>query len=96
MGASDRFIQRLFLFEGLLQALISCLLGFAIAITLILVQQQFAVIKLQGTFVVNAFPVSMHAMDFVLVFFTITLIALLAAWLPALRAAKMPLSFHQK
>ncbi len=96
MGATDALIKRIFLLEGLFQAVVSCSLGCLIAASLVIIQQQFHLIPLRGTFAVDSFPVSLNWKDFVLVFCTISLIALAASWIPASRAAKMNVSLNQK
>lgn len=93
MGARNTLIRRIFLAEGLLIALSGAVIGTVIALTLCLLQQRFGFLKLQGgSFVVDAYPVSMHPLDFLLVSVTILLIALLASWYPAVRAARQPIA----
>ncbi|MFY0252712.1 FtsX-like permease family protein [Chitinophaga sp. 30R24] len=88
MGARQSLIMRIFLAEGLIIAGIGAALGFALAIIFCLLQQRFGLIKLEGTsFLVDAYPVSMHWVDFLLVFITILIIGLAASWYPARRAA---------
>ncbi|PSL49683.1 lipoprotein-releasing system permease protein [Chitinophaga niastensis] len=88
MGARKSLIMRIFLAEGLIIAGIGTLLGFTLGIAFCLLQQRFGIIKLEGTsFLVDAYPVSMHPEDFVLVFVTIMVIGLLASLYPARRAA---------
>lgn len=91
MGARDSLLRKIFLSEGLLIAAGGALIGALIAVALCLLQQKFGLIKLGGgSFVVDAYPVSMHWPDFVLVFSTILIIGLLASWYPAAKAARQP------
>ncbi|GEP93624.1 lipoprotein-releasing system permease protein [Chitinophaga terrae (ex Kim and Jung 2007)] len=93
MGARQSLIQRIFLAEGLIIAGIGTAIGFFVGISFCLLQQQFGWIKLQGdSFVVDAYPVSMHLGDFLLVFITIMVIGIAASWYPARRAAKETMS----
>ncbi|SEW20674.1 FtsX-like permease family protein [Chitinophaga arvensicola] len=88
MGARKSLIMRIFLAEGLIIAGIGTLLGFGLGISFCLLQQRFGIIKLEGTsFLVDAYPVSMHAADFGLVFVTIMIIGVAASWYPARKAA---------
>lgn len=92
MGAGKALIQRIFLAEGLLIALTGATLGTIFAVLLCLGQQTFGWVKLGGgTFVVDAYPIDMQFLDFILVWVTILLISLLASWYPALRAARQPI-----
>jgi len=51
-------------------------------------QLKFHLIKLQGnTFLIDYFPVKMVLSDFLLVAFTVLVIALFASWIPARKAA---------
>lgn len=91
MGAGQGLIQRIFLAEGLLIATVGAALGTVVALLICLGQQYFGWVKLGGgTFVVDAYPISMHFPDFLLVWCTILVIALAASWYPALKAAHQP------
>lgn len=93
MGSRNSLIQRIFLGEGLIIAGAGSVLGFAIAISICLLQQHFGLIKLGGgSFLIDAFPVEMHVEDFVLVSVTILVIGVLASWYPARRAAKQDIT----
>ncbi|HVI46263.1 MAG TPA: FtsX-like permease family protein [Chitinophaga sp.] len=89
MGARKWLVMRIFLAEGLIIAGIGALLGFVLGGLFCLLQQRYGLIKLEGTsFLVDAYPVSMHFSDFVLVLVTIVVIGLGASWYPARRAAE--------
>lgn len=88
MGARQQLIMKIFLAEGLIIAGIGAGLGFGLGALVCWIQQQFGVIKLEGaSFLVDAYPVSMHPMDFVLVSITIIVIGIAASWYPAKRAS---------
>lgn len=89
MGAGEPLIRRIFLSEGMLLSFIGCGLGFLVAVILILIQQHFEILKIGGgSFVIDAYPVIMKPGDFALVFATVMLIGMAAAWFPSARAAK--------
>ncbi|MCY7410039.1 MAG: FtsX-like permease family protein [Chitinophagales bacterium] len=89
MGADDALIGKIFLYEGVLLAFIGCSVGFAIAITIIWLQHRFEFLKIGGgSFVIDAYPVDLKIGDLILVFFTVMIIGLIAAWLPSRRASK--------
>jgi len=93
MGARDGLILRIFLAEGLIIAGIGAGLGFGIGILVCVLQQQFGLIKLEGSsFLVDAYPVIMNPMDFLLVSITIIVIGVAASWYPAKQAAKEELT----
>ena len=89
LGGGRSLVQRVFLLEGLLQTGLSMTIGFVFALALLIGQIVFHWVKIPGagTFVVDAYPVKMELLDFVLVFVTILVIGTLAAWIPARRAA---------
>jgi len=88
MGGSKQLIQKIFLSEGLLLALLGTALGMILAVTLCILQLKFHLVPLQGgTFVVSYYPVKMKWQDFILVVLTVTIVATIAAWFPARRAA---------
>lgn len=88
MGASRSWIQKVFLSEGVLLAGVGAGIGMLTAIILCYLQLHFKLIPLEGnSFVIDYYPVKMIFSDFVIVAVTVFVIALLAAWLPAKRAA---------
>jgi lipoprotein-releasing system permease protein len=88
LGASRNFIQKIFLSEGLLLALIGGGAGMLLAFLIGFLQTKYHLIPLQGsTFMIDYFPVKMVLSDFLLVALTVTIIALIASWIPARKAA---------
>lgn len=82
MGADLGSIQKIFLIEGSLIALIGILSGLLLGTLICLGQQHFAWITFNESFVVSAYPVKMLATDYVVVFAVVLFIGLLAAWYP--------------
>ena len=88
MGAANSRIQNIFLSEGFLLAGAGGLAGMLIAYGICRAQIDFKLIKLSGgTFIINYYPVKMVAGDFILTGITVAVIALLASWVPAKKAA---------
>ena len=63
LGANDRLIRRIFIWEGWLVSLCGLLAGLAIGIGLALLQQHFGLIKMPGGFLLQAYPVVLQASD---------------------------------
>lgn len=89
MGANANFVRRVFLLEGVLLAGVGGAVGMLLAFVICLAQQHFKLLRLSGdTFLIDAYPVSMRWLDFAMVGTTVIVIALLAAYFPAQRAAQ--------
>src|SRR5690606_33654214 len=80
LGASDSFIKNIFFSEGMFISLLGCVLGLAVGLIFCLLQERFGSISMEGTELVNSFPVSIKGTDFLLVFFTVTLISAVASF----------------
>ena len=89
MGASTRVIRKIFFFEGLLIAVSGALIGLSAGYLLCLVQKHYGLLKLQGAFVMEAYPVAMQLNDFIYVFATVIIIGAFAAWFPARQITKI-------
>jgi lipoprotein-releasing system permease protein len=88
LGGNRNFIQKIFLSEGLLLAIIGGILGMLLALLLAWLQVSFKLIPLQGgSFLIDYFPVTLKPGDFLLVSATVLIIAMLASWVPARKAA---------
>ena len=82
LGASDNQIVRIFLFEGRMISFIGAVAGVILGLILCLVQQEYGIISLgnSGSFVVDSYPVSVHAWDVVLIFITVLVIGFISVW----------------
>lgn len=83
IGADRQMIRRIFLTEGILITLAGAIGGMILGGVICFLQQQYGIIKLQagGSFIMSAYPVAMKWLDFVMVFFTVSLIGIGASWL---------------
>jgi len=92
LGANDRLVRKIFLTEGLLLAVMGGMGGILLAVIICWLQIKYHLIPLQGgSFLINYYPVKLVATDFLLVFVTIGVVALLASWIPATKAASQPI-----
>lgn len=85
LGADDKLISRIFMFEGWMISFFGALAGIVLGLILCLVQQQFGFLRLGGSggvFLVDAYPVSVHVSDIVFIFITVMAMGLLAVWYP--------------
>jgi lipoprotein-releasing system permease protein len=94
MGASEQTIRNIFMLEGILSAMIGASIGLLLGFVICYIQKEFGLIKLQGSgsFVIQSYPVEIHALDFVLTFLIVLLISFIASIYPAYKASKRELS----
>lgn len=91
MGANNRLIRRIFLFEGMMVSFIGGILGLSMGALLCFLQQKFGLISLgggDGSFIIEAYPVVMHFTDFIYVLLTVFIIGYLAASYPVRQISK--------
>ncbi|MCS6933936.1 MAG: ABC transporter permease [Chitinophagales bacterium] len=96
MGGTQRLIKHIYLLNGLFAAMLGAGAGMFIGYIICLLQMKFHFLKLGGagsTFVIDYYPVELHARDFVLTLVIIVCIALLASYLPARRAGEREMQF---
>ena len=87
LGANDEIIKRIFLLEGCLISFFGAMIGVVLGVVLCLVQQEFGLISLgsgdsAGAFVIDAYPVSVHWSDVMLVLGTVLLISYFSVLYP--------------
>lgn len=85
MGADDKLVRRIFLFEGWMISGFGAVIGIVIGLVLCLLQQHFGFIKLgqtAGAFVIDAYPVRVVFTDLLVAFITVAAIGLMATWYP--------------
>ena len=91
LGANEHQITRIFLFEGRMISTIGAVVGILVGLLLCWLQQQYGLVRLgssEGSFVVDAYPVSVHPWDIVLIFFTVIAVGYLSVWYPVRYFAK--------
>ena len=91
LGASDKQIVRIFLFEGRMISAIGAIIGIIIGLIFCWAQQTFGIVALgtsSGNYVVDAYPVSVHPEDIILVFITVLIVGFLSVWYPVNYFAK--------
>lgn len=91
LGASDRQIVQVFLFEGRLISLAGAVLGIVLGLLLCWLQQTFGLVGLgrsSGSFIIDSYPVSVHAEDILIIFITVLVSGFLAVWYPVKYFAK--------
>lgn len=85
LGATDRTLTRVFLFEERMISALGAVVGILLGLLLCWLQQEFGLVPMgdsSGTFVVNAYPVSVHYSDVLIVFITVLAVGWAAAWYP--------------
>ena len=85
LGANDRQITHIFLFEGRLISAIGATAGIVSGLLLCWLQQEYGLVSMgstDGAFVVNAYPVSVHYGDVAVIFVTVIVAGWLATWYP--------------
>ena len=85
LGATDRMLTRVFLYEGRMISAIGAVAGILLGLLLCWLQQEFGLVAMgdsSGTFVVNAYPVSVHYGDVAIVLVTVLAVGWAAAWYP--------------
>lgn len=87
MGATDDLVRNIFLSEGLALSFFGAVIGFVLALIIYILQKTVGIVKLSGgaNLLIDTYPIDIKIFDFILVFFTVMFIGLLAAWLPSMR-----------
>ena len=88
MGAQQADVRNVFIAEGLLWSLTGVVSGLIIGLLLCVGQLQYQWVKMQGSFIIDAYPVQLEWTDFPLIIVTVLAIGILASWYPALKAKR--------
>jgi lipoprotein-releasing system permease protein len=85
LGASRKTTRQIFLAEGMLISFAGAVLGLLSGAVICWVQIRFGLVRMgseDSTFIVNAYPVDVQVIDFVVVFATVMAVGAFAAWYP--------------
>jgi lipoprotein-releasing system permease protein len=90
MGARARGISRVFVFQGLFIGVFGTSLGCLIGLVVCVVQDRFQVVSIPSDiYIISSLPVDMQLLDFLAVSAMSVVICLLAAVIPARKAASL-------
>lgn len=92
LGASGRQISRVFLFEGCMISVMGAVAGVAAGLLLCWLQQQYGIVSMgrsSGSFVIDAYPVSVHYSDVAAILLTGVAVGCLATWYTVRNAARL-------
>ncbi len=87
MGMTPKKIKQIFISQGIQIGIIGCGIGGVLGVFTAWLQQQYGLVKLTSSFIIDAYPVSIHALDIALVVGGSLILCLAASWYPATRAA---------
>lgn len=84
MGADNKTIANIFIYEGIIISAAGALAGIVIGLAFCLAQQEFGFISMGSaeSFVVNSYPVEVHMNDILTTFVTVLAVGITAVWLP--------------
>lgn len=83
LGANERLIKNIFMFEGWLITALGAVFGVVLGVVVVLLQQHFGFLKLGGdNYIVSAYPVILSFSDVLISLLTVFLIGLLAVIYP--------------
>lgn len=87
MGMESAELRRTFFYEGILISAVGVVIGMVVGFVVCFIQQQFGIIKMgSSNFVVAAFPVAIHAIDFGITFLLVMALSTLSVFLTVRRA----------
>ena len=85
MGANQKLVRTIFLFEGWMISLSGAFLGLIFGVLICWIQMEFGILKIpgnDGSFIFSSYPVEIRFSDLVAIFLLVTGIGFLAAWYP--------------
>ena len=85
LGASDKLVERIFLIEGSLISVVGAVVGTALGLLLCWLQQEFGLVRMgdsSGTFIIDAYPLSVHYSDVAVIFVTVIAVGFLSVYYP--------------
>ena len=85
LGATEKTIRHIFVTEGRLISIAGAGIGLSIGLLLCYLQNQFGLLRLgeqSGTFIVDAYPVSVHPTDILIIGITVIAVSFIASWYP--------------
>jgi lipoprotein-releasing system permease protein len=84
LGADKQLIKGIFFFEGMMISITGCITGIVLGLGFCILQQHFGLVKMGAKLsILDAYPISLQLNNFVLVFLTVGIIAVIASGISA-------------
>lgn len=90
LGYDNEKLRRVFLYLGLLITFLGIVLGYVLALVFYCLQRNYGIIGIPEGFLIDAYPIKLKPLDFIIVSVTVAIIGLVASYLPAFKASKAP------
>jgi len=90
MGMSSQSIKAIILSLGGIVTFIGLVAGLLLALIIYIIQSQLGLISVPDGFMIDAYPVKLKLLDFIVVSITVFILGLLASVIPAIKASKIP------
>lgn len=90
LGANDRLVRRIFVWEGWLVSLTGLAAGLIVGVALTLVQQHFGLVKMPGGFFLQAYPVVLQPADILWTALGVAAVGFAVSLLAAPRPTPLP------
>ncbi len=94
LGSNNNFIRQVFLSEGVLLAGVGSVIGVFIGLLFCYLQVKLKLIPLEGSFIIDYYPVKILVTDILLSMLLVIVIAIIASWLPSSKASKEQVSLR--
>lgn len=85
LGASDALIRRIFFLEGSIISIVGAIIGTLLGLLLCWLQQEYGLVRMgssSGSFIVDAYPLSVHYSDVAAIFATVILVGIISVYYP--------------
>jgi len=99
MGADNRLIRRIFLFEGWMISIIGAIAGIIIGVLIAWLQIKFEFLKLpgaDGTYIMSAYPIQIQWTDLLAIFAVVASIGFILSWYPVRYISGKYIDFSNK
>ena len=92
-GANRNHLRNIFLYLGAMMATVGTVIGLSLGGLFCYLQQKFDIISIGvETSIINAYPVKLHLMDFVLILIAVTGLTIIASFVPARNVSKLEIN----
>lgn len=96
MGLTKSSIRWIFLTLGFLISVIGLVFGFILSLILYWMQKNYGLISIPDGFLIDAYPIELRFIDFIVVTVTVMIIGYMASLLPSIRAGKVSAFVRQE
>ena len=83
LGSEEKQIQKIFFLKSFITITLGAILGLLFGLTIAYLQMNYGIVRMQGNFIIDQYPISIKYLDILIIFMVTIFIGVISSWYPS-------------